>query len=77
MNVRNIAVTNVDFQFALLVTSLISIVVFERPKSVVITEPLWGNGIVFRDETACGGSPKEKWWEEINVSKSPQTGREI
>jgi len=55
-SVKNAAVTNVVFRFVVLMTVLIEISVFERPKSVAIMEPSWEDGIVSR----CAGDALER-----------------
>lgn len=77
MRVKNATATNVGFRFVVLMTVLIAISVFERPKSVVIMEPLWENGIE-SDPTLCGDPLEKKQSRERDqVPKSPQTSKEI
>jgi hypothetical protein len=66
MSVKNIGVTNVVFLFAVMLTTLIAIAVFERPRSVVIMEPWWENGIVSETVAGCAvNRSKKQCWEEI------------
>ena len=77
MSTKDTAVTNVVFRFAVLVTALIAISVFERPKFATIMEPSWENGIVLETHCARRSTREEAVSRKRSSAQSPQTGKEI